>query len=410
MLSSEEKIPWKTQAAIFGAGIFNFSMVPISSLIVALYVVELTNSNTLVGTVIGARSFLTLILSIHGGVLMDRLGTRRVMIGFASIAMVLPLLFPLSPWIPVLIVLQMLAGLADSMGWMGAQALSGRVMAGNPVYVGRMTFLARMGSFVGPLTIGYVWDLFGVWPTFITLSLWSAVGFIAILLIPPPGPSAQVRAPRQVTARDLVPRFSDYVSAFRLVAIPVVLLILLVTVARVGGTSIQSSFYVIYLESLDYPAATIGFLIGMAGLFASGGSLGAAKLTRILHPHWLVIAGVTITVLTIASTPLLGGIFVIFLIVISTRGFFLGSSQTIEISELGQAVDRNDQGKAVGLRTTVNRIAGTFLPPLMGVFADAFGLETSFLLIGACLLVLMVASVFLAVVNRELGPGDSPHE
>ncbi len=59
------EIPWKTQAAIYGAGLFSFTMVLISSLIVALLAVQLTESEFLIGVIIGSRYFLTLVLFSH---------------------------------------------------------------------------------------------------------------------------------------------------------------------------------------------------------------------------------------------------------------------------------------------------------------------------------------------------------
>ncbi len=134
--TSAPEIPWQTQAAIYGAGLFSFTMVLISSLIVTLLAVQLTKSEFLIGLIVGSRYFLTLALSIHGGALMDRLGTRRVMIAFALVAAVAPLLFPLALLLPfgaaiiLIIWLQMLAGVSDAMVWVGAQALSGHIIKG----------------------------------------------------------------------------------------------------------------------------------------------------------------------------------------------------------------------------------------------------------------------------------------
>jgi predicted MFS family arabinose efflux permease len=396
-------IPWKTQAAIYGAGFSNFSMVGISGLIVALLMVQLTDQAALIGLVIGARHGLTLVLSIHGGVLMDRLGTRRVMIFFSCVSVVAPLLFPISPWIPALIVLQMVAGLSDAMVWMGAQALSGRVMKGNPVYVGRMTFVVRMGSFIGPVAFGFIWDAGGIWPAFIAMSLWSLTGLICTIMIPP-NPTEPDQAGRTtVRPRDLVPRFSDYVSAFKLMALPAIMLVLLAAIVRVGGTGIQSSFYVVYLEGINFSASTIGLLLGASGLLASFGSLGAGPLSRVIHPHWLIVMMVALSVIAIAVTPLLGGVFAVLAAVICLRGLCLGISQPMEISVLGQALGAGSQGKGVGLRTTVNRFASLIVPVVMGVSVDLVGIDDSFLVMGGVLFAIIIGSAIFVMKQSGLG-------
>ncbi len=400
-----ESIPWGTQAAIYGSGFSSFSMVGISNLIVALLLVKITEHASLIGLVIGSRHALTLLLSIHGGVLMDRLGIRRVMIVFACISVAAPLLFPLSPWIPALIALQMIAGLSDAMVWMGAQALSGRVMKGNPAYVGRMTFVVRLASFVGPIGIGLIWDRAGIWPAFVAMSLWSLIGLVCTIMIPPRPADQNENAARRVRARDLVPRFSDYITAFGLAAIPAIALVLLVTVVRVGGTGIQGSFYVVYLESIEFSASTIGLLTGASGLLASFGSLGAGSLTRLIHPHWLIVIIVALTVVTIAVTPLLGGAFFLLGVFICFRGLCLGISQPLEISVLGRALGPESQGMGVGLRTTLNRFASMTVPIVMGATADFVGIEKSFLVMGVLLLgVIGIAAAFL-VLHPKLGPG-----
>jgi MFS family permease len=400
-----EPIPWKTQAAIYGSGFSSFSMVGISNLIVALLLVKITDQASLIGLVIGARHALTLLLSIHGGVLMDRLGIRRVMVVFACISVAAPLFFPLSPLIPALIVLQMIAGLSDAMVWMGAQALSGRVMKGNPAYVGRMTFVVRLASFFGPIGIGLIWDQAGIWPAFIAMSLWSLIGLVGTIMIPPRPMEANEEATRRVQFRDLMPRFSDYITAFGLAAIPAIALVLLVTVVRVGGTGIQGSFYVVYLESIDFNASTIGLLTGIAGLLASFGSLGAGRLARFVHPHWLIVLIVTLTVITIAVTPLLGGVFVLLAFCICLRGLCLGISQPLEISVLGRALGPESQGMGVGLRTTLNRFASMTVPIVMGAVADLVGIENSFLVMGAVLLSILIAATAFLILHPKLGRG-----
>ena len=86
---------------------------------------------------------------------MDRLGTRRVMLIFAVVNAAVPLLFPALPYIWAAIFLQTLAGLATSMGWMGAQTLIGQIMKGSAVHAGRLSLALRLGHLVGPPMIGF---------------------------------------------------------------------------------------------------------------------------------------------------------------------------------------------------------------------------------------------------------------
>ncbi len=71
------------------------------------------------------------------------------------------------------------------------------------------------------------------------------------------------------------------------------------------------------------------------------------------------------------------------------RGGTLGMSQPLMISILSRATGRESQGKGVGLRATANRLTATILPIIMGGIVEIAGLEASFLIIGAALVVLM---------------------
>jgi len=413
--TSAPEIPWQTQAAIYGAGLFSFTMVLISSLIVTLLAVQLTKSEFLIGLIVGSRYFLTLALSIHGGALMDRLGTSRVMIAFALVAAVAPLLFPLALLLPfgaaiiLIILLQMLAGVSDAMVWVGAQALSGHIMKGHRLYVGRMTAIVRLGAFFGPIIFGYIWDQTGITTTFVLMALWSALGFWCVLKIPSTSQEEITPKNTKLNLSDIIPRMSDYIAAFRLIAIPAVALILLVTMVRIGGTGIQSSFYVVFLRDIEISAAIIGVLIGIAQLLASVGSLSASSIARMIHPHWLVVYAVFMTVITIAITPVLvfGASMWITLLLLATiigvRGLCLGISQPMEISILGQAVATTEQGVGAGLRTTVNRLASSVVPPLMGAVAELVGIRNSFFIMGALLLIILGFAALFVKRNRDLG-------
>src|ERR1700759_4119301 len=76
-------------AGIYGTAFFSLSLVPMASLVVPLWAIQHLNATPIwVGIAVGARSFMPLLFSIHGGALMDRLGTRRVMVWCAGITLV----------------------------------------------------------------------------------------------------------------------------------------------------------------------------------------------------------------------------------------------------------------------------------------------------------------------------------
>lgn len=392
----EVKIPLRMRIAVYGVATFSFSMLIMVNVVMPLWVVTLGASPLMVGIVLGSRHFLTLLFSIHGGALMDRLGIRRVMLGFAFIAVVAPLLIPLAPWIAALIVLQMIGGFSDSIGWMGAQTVTGKLLKGDPDFIGRMSFFIRLGAFGGPLLVGWAWDVLGPWGAFGAMSLWSACGFACTVMLPVAAESAAARQGIRVRLYDLLPRWSDYVAALRLSGIAAVALVLMATVLRLGGTGIQGSFYVVYLGEIGLSGAEIGLLLAVSGLCAGASSLLVGRIAKIFSPNWLMLFAVGVTIALISITPLLGSILLL-TIVSGLRGAFLGIAQPLEISLLGRTLAGESQGKGVGLRTTANRLANLLIPVVMGAVAELAGIGNSFYIVGGGILFLLgLVVVFVA--------------
>ena len=398
---SEVKIPLRTQLAVYGSGMFANSMSNISGLIVPLWVSSFGASATLVGLVFGARHILPLLLSIHGGALMDRLGTRRVMLIFAVVNAAVPLLFPALPYIWAAIFLQTLAGLATSMGWMGAQALIGQIMKGSAIHAGRLSLALRLGHLVGPPMIGFTWDTGGAWAAFIVMSVWGSFGFLSALALP--GNSIGTSQHSKITFSTLMPRLSDYLAAFRMLAISAVLFVAVITMMRNAGNVVQTGFYVVYLDEVFGLSGTlIGVLTSAAAIVGGIGSLSVGRLLRFCSAHWLLMATVTGSVIFICITPLLGT-FVFLLIASALRGASLGISQPLMISILAKASGSKVQGTSVGLRNTANRLTGFIIPLLMGVLIDFVGLANGFYAIGVIIVGLLVLTGVWLSRQRDIG-------
>ena len=58
----------------------------------------------------------------------------------------LPLFYPMASWIWALVALQLLFGMSESMGWLGAQTMIGQYMHGKTHYAGRLSFIIRIGQ------------------------------------------------------------------------------------------------------------------------------------------------------------------------------------------------------------------------------------------------------------------------
>jgi MFS family permease len=407
-MTDPDPVPWRLQLTVYGLALFSTSMFYMASVVVPLYVVMLKASPLLIGVALAARHFLPLLFSIHSGALMDRLGPRRVMLFFAVVGMITPLLYPALPWIGAVLVLQMIGGMADSMGWLGAQTVIGHQMKGRSIYTGRLSFSVRFGHIVAPPAIGAIWDTMGPWWAFWGLGLWG-LGVVVTAWMLPDAPQADkgpdnAPSPRprpRLRARDFMPRAADYLDAFRLLTVPTIAIVIMASMMSHVGNAVQSSFYVVWISSMGISGTTIGLLLAANSVCAAAGSLLTARSARYIRPIWMILSCVLAGVLLIAITPLLGTVFLL-MVASSIRGATNGLSQPLLISMVLRASGDVGQGKAVGMRGTCNRVASVAAPILMGALAELVGIENSFYLIGAVITVLMAMLVRHAMRTPDL--------
>ncbi len=391
-----EKIPVRLQAGVYGAAMFSNTTPNMSWMAVPLFVASLELSPFMIGLVLGCRHVGPVLLAIHGGALMDRLGTCRVMMFFAVIGAFVPLLYPVFPIVGALIVFQLFSGLADSLGWVGAQTLVGQVMRGDARYAGRMSFFTRVGLFAGPPLGGLAWDLFGPWGAFSMMSLWSVGVFCSVLAIPS-GAITQTKdtAAEGVSWRDFLPRWTDYVESFRLLLIPAIAFAMAMTMLRHVGGGIQGSFYIVYLKDIGISGTMIGLLLTVGGVFGLGGSLSVAPLHKYIEAHRFLIATVVATIIAVTVTPLLDTVPALAASA-ALRGWALAASLVLLISLIANAVGRDMQGKAMGLRVTLNQIIWFIVPPLLGALIEFAGVAAGFYIAGGVTLALIAFCGFVA--------------
>ena len=396
-----EPIPLQTQFAVYASGYLSTSMSNMAGMIIPLWVVlTMDPSAFTIGVIMGSRHFLPAILAIHGGAMMDHLGAKRVMLVFAIVGMIVPVLYPAIPWIGMIIILQMLAGLATTMSWMGAQTLIGQVMGGNPVHSGRLSSAALLGNLTVPLIIGAAWDHLGVWGAFMTMSLWGGGMVVAAILLPAPSKELS-RGTDKINIRDFIPRLSGYLEAFALLSVPAIAVVVMVSVMRNTTYAVRSSFYVVYLDSIQFSGTEIGFLMSAAGSLGAISALLVGPVTKVIKPVILLFITVTCAIIFISLTPLMATFWQL-MVIAMLWGASVGMSMPLMFSIMARAADSKSQGKSVGIRLTANRLAASGLPVLMGGIAAITGIGNSFLVIGVVMLASLGGVALYA--QRVIGP------
>ncbi len=124
------------------------------------------------------------------------------------------------------------------------------------------------------------------------------------LLVPKAASSAPEGA-KKARISDMMPRWSDYRAAFRLATIPAMTVVLMITVVRISASSVQDSFYPLYLTTIGYSATQIGLLMTISSATAAASSLTIGWITRYAQPMWVLIVSAGWSVILVSITPLM---------------------------------------------------------------------------------------------------------
>jgi MFS family permease len=373
--------------ATYACAFFSLSQLQMIALSVPLWGSNLGLSAAVLGLVMAARALLPLVYSIHIGALMDELGVRRVMVAASVICVALPLVHPLVPFAGALVVLQTILGLTSALCWMGAQTAIGQLAAGKRIYVSRFSMCSVAGLVVGPVIFGLVWQWLGPVAGFFLLSLWgcgtlgAALRLRRVTSIAAARPDLMQRWPRLI-----LPAPAAYVRAMRLSLTTAGTFLVIFSLLRLSGITIQETFYPVLLQEMGHPPSVIGMLVGLGNLVSLPASLLSDRWTRIWGGDGRALAGaIALSLGAMAATPLLTSL-PLLVAGVMVFGFGVGVSMPGILNLMSTGLPQRDQGVAAGLRATANRLAAFGLPVFMGLVAGFVSLTASFWIIGGLLI------------------------
>jgi len=386
------KVRARKECTVYTAAAFSNSVADIAPIAIPLWLAALGMEPFLIGMVIGTRYLGPLFFSIQGGALMDRLGTRRVMIIFSAMASAVPLLYPQAGWLPFILCLQLVGGLSESICWSGAQTLTNQVFKGKAVYSGRMIAATRVGTLLGPPFAGLMVEIFGGNGGFLAMSIWGAGTLVAVCLLPPSAIN-QKNFKNHPGKKGVLPSLEDYISTFKLMAIPAVATLMAITSMRQIGSSMQNSFYTVYLGNAGISEAFIGLLIAMNGL-AGIAAVWTGRLTIFVKEENLLFMTTGLSILSIALIPISTNIWFLF-IMSAVRGFCLAVSVALLLVVLSKQVNYEFQGRVIGLRMTCHQVLNVFIPVLLGTVVQFSGISAGFYCVGfGAILFLFILKMF----------------
>ena len=369
------------------------------TLIVPLWALDIGATAFWIGMAIAARALLAMLFAIQTGAVMDRLGARRVTTAIAVMAGLLVMIYPLVPSVGGILGMQVIVGFLHLACWIGAQALVGQLTRGAPDLMGRFTFLATLGNFLGPFLAGLAWQYLGAWGAFGVVSMWSAALVITLTLVPK---SLDAGAVAKMSMRDFIPRWAHYAAGFDLLRIPMIAYVIAISAILAGVYAMRHTFLAVYLESILFSGGEIGFIVGSISLAGAVAGLAVGRISRWISPHWLVLAGTVLATITFCLAPLFAGFWALLAIACAT-GVCSGTAFPMILSVLTLGAGTEKQGLSVGLRSTMNRTASLTVPIVMGAIVGATSLATGFFIMGTIMVGIagIMAIVLIKILKRQ---------
>src|SRR5207244_11207515 len=141
------------------------------------------------------------------------------------------------------------------------------------------------------------------------------------------GPSP--RRPANFRARDVIPRFPDYLRCFALLAIPAVATTMAIMFLRTATNGVQSSLYIVYLDGVGLTGTSIGVLFAAVEVTSGLGSLLAGRAMRLGDPQRTMLSGTVLSIILLRATPFLRGIFALVFLAQAARGWLQGIVQPV---------------------------------------------------------------------------------
>ncbi|MEP7763066.1 MFS transporter [Sanguibacter sp. 25GB23B1] len=347
------------------------------------YGVTFSASSFLLGAIVAAFGVGRLLVNVPAGLLADRFGPRRLLLGALVGLVVVTVLTAFAPTLPVLLVARFLAGvLGGSVVTVGLALVTARAPAdarGTVLATAQAVQLA--GGAMGPVVGGLVLDRWGLHAVFFCAAI-PAVGCLLWTLLRPdpefwasPAPAAGAHRTPSSEATVRSRRVTTDLAAF--VGLNVVGFA--VFVIRFGG---EQSLVPILGDRVGMSSTQLGLSIGVITLV----SLGLLPLlARLLDTGWrrrllvpgMLVAAVAVGLYPVAESPLAFAVLVVVAGVGAAVGGIVPGVVLADVAAPGR------QGAAVGIFRSTGDLGAVVGPLALGLALDHWGAGSASLALAA---------------------------
>lgn len=353
-----------------------------------------------VGLIISLRQFMSTVVNLPAGMVVDTLGKRSLFMSLALAWAAVPYLFiGLTSSYTVMLVSMGVVGIGNFL-WHPAAitALSEMYPTRRGYGLALHELGANLGDTLTPLAAGFLLAALN-WRR--TLLIIVAVGLLLTLVIM----RMMLHVNRQRSAPPPPTRtLTDYAKGLRVLLSNGRLMVL----AMVSGVRAMtqlglSTFLPLYLlNELHVPAALMGLYLAVVQASGMVATPIAGTLSDRLGPKRVATAGMfTTSVVVLGFAALhLGAAFVAALALL---GFFVYSMRPAIFRWAIGVVPREYEGTAVGILFTTQALLPTAMPIVGGYLADRYGLLSIFYVIAGTVLVANAALLFVPDIHRPAG-------
>lgn len=352
-----------------------------------------------IGWLPASSSFVSLCLALPIGLLSDRVGRRRVMVGgIAGFALGMCCV-GVAHGLPLLLAGCLLFGASGPATFQIGAALLGDVTAPGQrtLAFGLYTTAMGTGFTIGPIIGGQVTEHAGTGIAFIAgAAIAVAGGALALLTLPRPRPdAANASAGRGLRGILNLARRPDLALAC--------LGTLLMSWTFNGAVS---TFFPLYGDALGLSAATIGALFALRALVSAFGRLPNGMLARAVGNQAVMLAALVLDALAMLALAVVHQTWLLAVLLVCEGlafGAYLVAGQTF----VADRTTAENRGTAVGLYGMAGSIGGTAAPAGLGAVAARWGLAATFGTTGALLVVgIAVVAVGMTLTRKSATHGE----
>ena len=336
--------------------------------VIPLYATELGASVSQVGVIVATISYVTAFFLIPFGMLSDRFGRQKLLIGGLAVFTLAPLLYPLANNPEQLIIIRAIHGLAAAAFLPTAIALvvdlTPETKRGEAI--GWYTASLQLGLMSGPITGGFLTSQFGFNAAFYGC---SAISFIGLVLA-----FSRLRA---IAHRPAVTPV-EASSSWRWLGQPLAIAVLLAPLLVAVGSGTIGSYIPLYGMGFGMTETDAGAII--TAVYASSAALRApaGRLADRVDRKLLLIGGVGLSAVAVSLFAFFHGL-AQFIIIGIVFGIGMGIAMPASLVMAADFSSAGGRAVAMAIPTCFFQVGLALGPTAMGFVANARGYETMFL-------------------------------